>query len=440
MIISKIKKGCRVGFFGLGKSTSSLLRYLPLDKCEITLRDKRIIERDEIPKGLPIKRVLCGEKRYREINEDVIFFSPSVKRDAPELITAKQAGVVFSSDAELFFESNHTPVIAITGSDGKSTTATLTHLLLTASGYSSYLVGNIGTPFTQNSDNVCDFFVTELSSFMLSYLTPRSVSACITNITPNHLDWHRDPEEYRAAKLNIAKNTDRLIVSDGEGYVKGATGIISVERSLGELKRLYEAELYITLENDKILKNGTELLTLSQIKRKEAHNLKNLMMAIALTDGIVAKREIQVVARTFTGLAHRCECFLTRNGVEYIDSSIDSTPARTAATLCSLNRDAVVILGGRGKGLDYDELIPSLKRYARAVIVSGENKYEIASRIKDDVRIEIIDDFTEAVLRGILLAGTVGALVLSPASTSYDKFRNYAERGEKFKQIILENT
>ena len=160
------------------------------------------------------------------------------------------------------------------------------------------------------------------------------------------------------------------------------------------------------------------------------------MMAIAMTDGHVGTEEIFAVAKDFRGLPHRCEHIFSRDNVDYIDSSIDSTPARTSETLSSLGREVVIILGGRGKGLDFSELIPSLKKYAKHTIIVGENAEEIYRAICGEVRAQIMPDFESAVKRGNVLAKDVGTLLLSPASTSFDLFKNYAERGDKFKEIV----
>lgn len=440
MLLSMIKKGCRVGFFGLGFSNSALLCCLPLDNCSVTLRSDGVIDRESIPSRIRIERIFEGTYACRDIDEDILIFSPSVRRDRVEFCEAKASGVIFTSDAELFFENNKTPIIVVTGSDGKSTTATLTHLLLTQAGYNAPLIGNIGEPFMKYQGRKSDFYVCELSSFMLQYLTPKTMAACITNITPNHLDWHKSLEEYKKTKLSVRKKTDRLIISDDLVDTQGAYGIISTEKSLNELKNIYKAHLYITICDGKILKNGKPLIEIANIPRSERHNLKNLMMAIALTDGLVSDKDIIDVAKDFQGLNHRCERVFCENGIEYIDSSIDSTPARTKETLKSLDRQVVIILGGRGKGLDYRELVPEIRKYVKKAITTGENSKEIYEAISDTVDCEIIEDFERAVIRGKSCAESVGTLLLSPASTSFDKFKNYAERGDRFKEILLKNT
>ena len=438
MIISKLKVGCSVGFFGLGKSNRALIDCLPLEGCRITLRSDNEIDESDIPKKIRVERILSGSKATTDIDEDILFFSPSVRRDRPQFLAAKERGVIFSSDTELFLEENDRPLFVITGSDGKSTTTHLTNMLLNEAGHKSVILGNFGVPMWQNLGNVCDFFVCEMSSFMLTYVTPRSVASCITTITPNHLDWHKSYEEYIETKLSVAKGTDKLIACDDNIYVKNAFGIVSLTKSFLMLKISYSAEIYMTIEDGFICKNGKKIISRDMVLRNEDHNIKNLMMAIAMTDGLIENEDIRTVATSFVGLDHRCQIILSRDGIDFIDSSIDSTPARTVQTLMSLNRPVVIILGGRGKGLDYGEMLPSLKKYAKKVIICGENAKEIYSQIGNTLPSEIADSFENAVLLGSEYAKDVGVLLLSPASTSYDRFKNFAERGDEFKRILLE--
>ncbi len=434
--MEKIAKGKRIGFFGLGKSNLSLLRSLPLGNSAITLRSEKRIRRESIPSYIKIEKILDGENAFCDINEEILIFSPSVKRERRELDEARARGVIFTSDAELFFEQNDKPLFAISGSDGKSTTATLAHLLLD----SALLVGNIGVPMTEALSRDCKGYVAELSSFMLAYASVPAERACITNITPNHLDWHRSFEEYKDIKLSLLNNARECVVNADDEICaefarkNGAFGIVSDRLAFDELKG--GAEVIVTRSVQGIERNGKLILPYSSIARKEAHNIKNLMMAIALTDGYADTEQISEAAGSFTGLAHRCEKFLEKDGVEYINSSIDSSPARTVQTLESLGKRVILLLGGKSKGVGYGALSPAVKKYVEVALIFGENREEIYTAIKDYVRCEIYADLASAAIRATALAGSADAVLLSPASTSYDAFRDFEERGNYFKNII----
>ena len=419
----------RVGFLGLGKSNLSLLNLDRFSGCKITLRSKEKIDFSALSVGLNIERAFIGNDQLSKIDEEYLFLSPSVRRDIPELKAAATKGVILTSDHELFFKENRAPLYAVTGSDGKSTTSTLVSLLLRAAGEKCGLIGNIGEAMVKNLGKY-DCYVSELSSFMLQYSAPKAKRACITNITPNHLDWHSSFEEYKEAKLRILKNANEWVLPEELG-----DGFAVIGSDLQELKKRRKAEVYITAEGGFIKRNGERIISIESVKRNEAHNIKNLMMAIGMTDGKVGHSEILSVAESFSGLAHRCELFLSRNGIDYYDSSIDSTPERTAQTLSSLGRRCVLILGGRSKGLDYRTMRPAVDKYAEKILICGENAEEIFKAIRRSDAY-VLDDFQDTVMRGIELAVGVGTLLLSPASTSYDRFKNFADRGDNFKEII----
>ena len=426
--------GCAVGFFGLGKSNIALMNCLPLGNCRVVIRSDEKINRSDIPSHLSDVKIIEGNDARENISEDILIFSPSVRRECSEFQKAKNKGVKFTSDAELFFENLQGRAIGITGSDGKSTTSALTHLILEKSGYRCSLVGNIGEPMVASLRDKSDYYICELSSFMLQYLSPPLNRACITNITPNHLNWHSSFDEYRDAKMAILKNAEKSVFSDD---FKQAYAIFSTEKSYKELLKTHDAKIFITSEDGFICKNGERLVEICKIRRNEPYNLKNLMCAIGLTHGLCDNRVISAVAADFPGLEHRCELFLSRGGIDFYDSSIDTSPMRTAQTLDALGKEVVIILGGSDKGLDYDVLVPAVKRYVRHAIITGDNANKIYSAIKDFTKAEIQDDFDVAVMLGMEYAKAVGTLLLSPASASYDKFKDYRMRGCFFKEIVL---
>ena len=438
------ERGCspRVGFIGLGISNLALARELT--GVDITVRDRGVLDCSHLSM-FESPRVFKGKDYLSDIDEDILVLSPSVRRDAPEIIGAVKGGAILTSDAELYFSDSDGQNYLVTGSDGKSTTATIAALLLEERYPEIEAIGNIGKPFSDYSGHRA---VAELSSFQLSYLTPRSRAAIITTVTPNHLNWHKSIEEYIEAKLNIARETERLILSPDtplEEELLHATrpsGIYSMKHSLSELKRKYPfAEDFITFEKCAIQHNGAPIIEANEIKRAEGHNIHNLMGAIALTLGEFSTEHLRRVAREFAGLEHRMEKFLKAGGVDFINSSIDTTPARTRATLEALKRPVKIILGGGAKGLSILPLIPALTKYATKIALYGDagGMYfaEILDRgIDSGERTRLFDKFDGAL--GYILDGLTDGdtVLLSPAATGYGEFRDFTERGRYFKDYI----
>ena len=434
----------KVGFLGLGKSNLSLIeRIAAEDVTDIVLRDSN--EKAGIRLDISGATYKIGKDALSDINEDILFLAPSVRRDTPELRDAEERGVILSSDCELFFKYNTVPTIGITGSDGKSTVTTLVSLFLGAEGLSAGAIGNIGVPYS--SAPRCEYYAAELSSFNLQYLSPRLSRAAITNVTPNHLNWHKSFEEYIRAKKNILNNTERTVLSCDDKVCAqiikevGAYAVFSTKQSYADLKRSFTAEVYYTYFDGKIYRCGEPILSLPPEPRFAEYYLNNVLCALSLTDGIASHEAAENVIHTFHGLNHRCEEFLTVDGISFIDSSIDTTPNRTATTLLSLKRQVRLILGGRGKGLSYEPLLEPLIEYADRISVYGDARDEIAafldaysSRIKAEIGIfSKFDDCAEYALHGIKSGETV---ILSPACTAYGEFRDYEERGKHFKQFI----
>lgn len=425
----------RVGFFGLGRSNLGVKEYLDreIPGLEYVLR----CDRETAAEGFD--RALFGKDAYAEPYEDVVFISPGVRRDREGFAKMESHGVILSSDAELFIESCQVPIFAVSGSDGKSTTTTMAASILNAPA-----VGNIGvamSPLLLSDDIRCA--VAELSSFQLLWQSPRVRRAVITNISPNHLDWHRSYEEYISAKENLLRNAEERVFNldcEVSQRILGrhkADIVYSLRMSADEMRKCVNADAYIGVNGGYIEANGVKILHTGAVKFKNAHDLANLVCAIALTYGYASAGDIERVASGFSGLAHRCEevgCF---GGVRYIDSSIDSTPKRTATTLTSLDGEWVVILGGRSKRLDYRELIEPLRRRAGISVLTGESGKEIEEVLRG-AGIECIyePDFDAAVR--IAASESVGmeGVILSPASTSFDRFCDFEERGNYFKELI----
>lgn len=450
----------RVALVGVGKSNLSVARYLTNRGVSLILCDKNP---DCI---IPDSMRNCCELRLGESyacldGADCIFVSPGIRRDLPWIQRAEENGVIVSNEAALFFSLCPAKIIAVTGSDGKTTTTTMVYNIL-LKGHSAALCGNVGIPMMDTLDTLREdaFAAVELSSFQLMSLAPRSASATITNVTENHLNWHTDMNEYISAKLNVYKNTDRAVINADDSICQKINGSVyfSTTQSVGELRSRHSAQGYASIENgDAFLYEQGErrrMFSLSDLRVKGEHNLKNALAAAVLCAPFCSDSDISEALKEFRGVPHRAEIIGEHNEITFIDSSIDSTPSRTAATLSSLGGGCVVICGGRNKGLSYEPLCETLLRYARAVVFTGECGEDMMSALSQmrngatvDARYE--PDFDRAIPntlyepdfdRAVALAASVARagekVVLSPAATSFDTFNNYVERSERFKMII----
>ncbi len=395
-----------------------------------------------------------------DMSRAVIFRSPGIRPDAGDLTSAIGSGAILTSEVEFFCEHTPARIIAITGSDGKTTTSTLTSLIL-KEGYKDgkvYLGGNIGTPLFPLLDEIGenDICVLELSSFQLMTMDSRATHAAITNITPNHLNWHIDMNEYAEAKYKVCgKKTSRLVLNATDSYCRElANNISSPKMIFSAYRDNYESLCNgidaegIFLRDGKIIKsdgkNEEVLLSASDIKIPGVHNIENYMTATALTYGIAEKDAVVRVAKTFGGVAHRLELVREKDGVKYYNSSIDSSPTRTIAALSTFENKPTLIIGGRGKKTPYFELARELYLRAGAVILTGETADEVsealasvASEYPDSVlKILREEDFEACVKLAESITPSGSAVVLSPAATSFDRFKNFAERGEVFRNIV----
>ncbi len=432
----------KAGFFGLGSSNSALFAFLKRRHGGIsfTLRSDAPVS---VADGF--SRLFFGNEALLDINEDILFLSPSVRRDRRELRAAAERGVILSSDVEFFFENKKIPVFAVTGSDGKSTTATLASLMLSSEGNPFPVSANIGLPMTGLFDNSeARGTVAELSSFQLMNFSPRTERALITNFTENHLDWHTSIEEYSKAKENILVNTEKRIFNLDCAFNRAlsekypAYAVYSAKMPLALMKSTVNAVHYLSVENGYFSCDGSPFMRQSDLLISGEHNILNFLAALALTADIAELDDIVRVGTSFSGLLHRSRLVCIHEGVSFYDSSIDSTPSRTRVTLSAFSAPTVLILGGRGKNLSYSPLFP-LPDSVKAVVITGENLEEIKDAFASHgVKIPVHESavFKEAVEIAIDTAEEGDSVLLSPASTSFDLFSSYKERGSVFLDII----
>ena len=410
------------------------------------------------------------------LTEDIIFRSPGIRPDVPQLRDAVARGAILTSEMELFFERTPTPVFAITGSDGKTTTTNLTYQLLKTQferdfpARRVYIGGNCGTPLLPRVGAMTadDIAVAELSSFQLFTVKKSPTRAVITNITPNHLNWHPDMAEYIAAKCNIythegcthlTLNADLAVTASLSEQVLQSTALpitlfSSTKHSFEEIFPVHRAGCTAIFGRDdgdgrgEILyysdgKTETPVLPVSRIRLPGRHNVENYMAAISLTWGTVDRETIDAVASTFPGVEHRLELTRVVRGVTYYNSSIDSSPTRTAAALSALSKKPIVICGGYDKHLPFAPLADALCARAKAVVLTGATAQKILDALlacpaydADKLPVRLVPDFDGAVMAAHGMAQEGDIVLLSPACASFDAFPNFEVRGNHFKQLV----
>ena len=455
----------RCDVLGIGVSNIPLIRMLVSARAIVTARDKKTdigeIKDELLALGV---RLVLGEDYLKDIDADFVFRSPGIRPDVPEISEAVANGAVLTSEMALFCDFTKANIIAITGSDGKTTTTTLTHKFIDAElkrrGVGrAYVGGNIGTPLLSEYANMTedDYAVLELSSFQLMDMCPHPVRAAITNVTPNHLNWHPDMEEYTRAKTNIFDDKTHLVLnadnaatlkiasesgnkvtmfsSTKSGFFEVSCGIENCERAI------YLSDGYITVSDGK---NEEKLFLSSDILIPGKHIVENYMTAIGLTYGIVSQKIYHDVAVSFGGVEHRLELVRILDGVKYYNSSIDSSPTRTAAALSAVEGGKVVICGGYDKGFDFAPLADVLCKRARCVVLTGATADKIMKAIEEypnyadsGLRVVRASDFAGAVDIARDLAVSGESVILSPACASFDAFKNFEERGRVFKALVL---
>lgn len=443
--------GKNITVIGIGISNLPLIKYLVSLGANVTACDRRSAEDlgenyTELEK-LGVKFNL-GDGYLNNLSGDMIFKTPGMRYDVPELLKAKENGSIVTSEMEVFFEVCPSHIIAVTGSDGKTTTTTLIHKMMTDAGYKTWLGGNIGNPLLTDTEKMKenDWVILELSSFQLHTMRKSPEIAVITNISPNHLDMHKVYKEYIDAKKNIMlyQNEGDTLIVNADNQVTADIGK-SANGAVKYFSRNGMADVYL---DGNIIKRGiVEILNIKDIKIPGMHNVENYMAAIAAVSGLVSKEVIVNVAKTFGGVEHRIELVRTLDGVKYYNSSIDSSPNRTINTLRVFPNKVIMIAGGKDKGIPYDEIGPALAEHVKVLILIGATSDKIQEALDAEINktgngkdIEVIraTSYEDAVNTARSKAHDGDVVLLSPASTSFDMFRNFEERGNLFKKIVNE--
>jgi len=434
-------KGKKIGFVGLGISNLPIIKILSEVAESIVIRDFKdnaCKEHEDFLTKIGA-RIITGEDYLKNIDEDVLFLSPAIKQFTPELVKAKNNGVYISTEMEEFFRFCPCKIIAVTGSDGKTTTTTLIAKLLEMAGKRVHLGGNIGNNLFAKLGEIesGDFAVVELSSFQLMKMTRSPHIAVITNVSPNHLDWHNSMEEYIEAKKTIFTHQGK----EGKTVLNASNGLTAsmISECNGEVVTFGRECGDYFINKDGIYKNGKLVLADGDILIPGAHNRENYAAAIAAVEGFVGKDDITRLAKTFGGVEHRIEFVRELNGVKYYNSSIDSSPTRTIAALNAFSQKLIVIAGGYDKNLPTQPLGNVFNEKVKACVLMGDTMPRIMNTLIEanyKGRVLKAECMEEAVEKATDIAKAGDIIILSPAAASFDKYKNFMERGKHFKSIV----
>ncbi len=456
------KRSCTV--IGIGISNTPLLNLLAELGVRVTARDKKSEEQlGKVATELKEKgvKLILGEGYLEGIDEDIIFRSPGIRNDLPQIKAACERGAVLTSEMEVFFELTPATVIGVTGSDGKTTTTTLIFKMLELEKNEQsrvFVGGNIGKPLLPRVNEMCekDFAVVELSSFQLQTMRKSPKLAVITNVSPNHLNWHIDMNEYVDAKKNICASCQRLITNSENNITAEIADKSDIPTTyFSSLRSSYESivpknkkNCCAVFERDGVIiysdgKTETPFLRTEEIKLPGRYNVENYMAAIGALFGMVSPDTVKKLAQSFGGVEHRMEFVRELDGVKYYNSSIDSTPTRTASALRAMTVKPIVICGGYDKKIPFDLLAEVLCQKAKAVVITGATAGKIKDAIFENAEygscgliVKEKANFYDAVVCARELANENDTVVLSPACASFDAFYNFEERGNIFKKIV----
>jgi len=448
-------KNKSIAVLGIGVSNLPLLNTLAEYNLDLTACDKRSREElGDVASELESKGInlVLGENYLENLTQDVIFRTPGIMPFESHLLKARENGSIITSEMEAFFEVCPCKVIAITGSDGKTTTTTIISELLKAQGYNVHLGGNIGNPLFSDTPKMKDedFVVLELSSFQLHSMHCIPNVSVITNISPNHLDKHIDYNDYIDAKSSIFINQssqEKLVLNYANEYSeyyasKTSSDVFYFSRGNKIDKGVYSDDKSVYFINDSIKE---KIIDISDIKLIGTHNLENYMAAFAAVHGLVSYENCVQVAKTFSGVEHRLEMVRILNGVTYINDSIGTSPTRTSAGLHALKTKPILIAGGYDKHIPFDGLGDEICQYCKAVFITGATAEKIHSAVINSkyysnsaLKIVMAESFDDAVYGAAKEAVEGDIVLLSPACAAFDSFKNFAERGKYFKKLVNE--
>ena len=441
-------KDKRIAVLGLGVSNRPLVRLLLEFGCQVYGCDRTPREKLDA-EVLELEALGCtlrvGDGYLDGLDAELVFRTPGMHPGNPALEALRAKGAQITSEMEVFFEVCPCTILAVTGSDGKTTTTTLISEMLKAEGKTVWLGGNIGTPLLPLCRQMreSDYAVVELSSFQLMDMRRSPSVAVVTNLAPNHLDVHKDMEEYVEAKKNIFRFQgagDKLILNADNAITDSFTGNGTTMR----FSRKGEAD-GVYVKDGRILRGGDVVLDTQDILLPGVHNIENYMAAILAVEGLVSDETVRQVAKTFGGVEHRIELVRVKDGVRFYNDSIASSPSRTIAGLRSFPEKVILIAGGYDKHIPYDVLGPEICQHVKKLFLGGATGPLIREAVENAAEYapgcpEITDcgDFTSAVHAAAAAAEPGDVVLMSPASAAFDQFKNFMVRGDYYKKLVRE--
>lgn len=443
-------KNKRVAVVGIGVSNIPLINSLVEMGAKVTAFDKKTeAELGNIVKDLKKKSVnfVLGESYLDKLsNFEVIFKTPSMRIDSKELVKARSEGAYITSEMEEFIKYCPAKIYGVTGSDGKTTTTTIIYNLLKEQGYKTWVGGNIGTPLFSDINEIKpeDRVVIELSSFQLMTMDVCPEVSIVTNLTPNHLDMHKGMEEYIESKKNIFLNQDKhgVLILNRENSItykmkdeaKGKVEFFSSKRSLSDGAYYKDGFLYL---KDEVICEAKHMAV------RGIHNIENYMAAFLAVEHEVSKEVMSRVFSNFNGVPHRNEFVKEVKGVRYYNDSIGSSPTRTLATISVFEKPVILIAGGYDKAIPFEPLANEGYNNIKSIILLGDTKEKIKQVFEElknikgiDIPIYEVNSLEEAVKKAQTISNNEDNVVLSPACASFDMFKNFEIRGNKFKELV----
>lgn len=448
---SKIK-GKRIAVCGIGVSNTPLIENFLKQGARVFACDRRTREligpvADMLEeKGAELR---LGENYLKNLEVDIIFRTPGMNYYIPELVNARENGIAVTSEMEVFFEVCPATIFAVTGSDGKTTTTTLIAKMLESEGKKVHIGGNIGRPLLPLIEQIKpeDYVVVELSSFQLISMRKSPDVAVVTNVAPNHLDVHKDMDEYINAKKNILLHQNafsRTVLNDDNEITKSFSDEVRGQYMHFSMKTPVSNGAWLADDGTIYMayrRMVAPILNKNEIALIGEHNVANYLAAISAVWGYAGADSISKVAHEFTGVEHRIEPVRTLNGVKYFNDSIATSPTRTIAGLKAFDGKVILIAGGYDKHIPFEPLAPIINEKVKLLILSGPTADKIEKAVKSDssykgLTILHSDDMENSVRIAYENAKEGDIVTLSPACASFDAYPNFAERGNHFKRLV----